>query len=172
MTMRSVNRLGCWLAGAALTALSPSAASATIFPSVTIGGIYQQMTSTTSIAPPTEANCENVNVCYIVFSRVPNGKQLIVTNVSCFLAVAGAVGIISAALQPQLPNNSLVFRYQWLQPSKTHDDIEGRTVFAINNTTVAPMASGQRPLVVVQTSAPSVQILGTCTVAGQISDAP
>jgi hypothetical protein len=169
-TMRFATR-GQYLAGVAIAVLSASAASSEIFPPVTIGGVYQQMTGTLSYAPPDDLACNPVGLCYAVFGRVPVGKQLIVTHASCRLIVSqgGAPGNIAAAsLLPQLPNDALLPHQQQLQAVRNHE-----FSFAVSGTVLLPFAARQRPLIAITAGAgPAAVINGICSIAGQISDAP
>jgi hypothetical protein len=165
MTMPTHTRAFCWLAGVVAAALSASAASAEIFPPSTIAGVYQQSTSTRSTSPPADTGCANTTGCDFVFSRVPSGKQLVVSNVSC--SVASSAGFISLMqLVAQRPNGEILARAQNLQPVKT----EGVQYF-LNNTTLAAFDSRERPLVRIHVST-FTNISGLCTIAGQLSDAP
>jgi hypothetical protein len=160
------HKRACRLAGAVAAALSASAASAEIFPATTIAGVYQQSTTTCSISPPADTGCANTpGGGDFVFSRVPSGKQLIVSNVSCTVTVsAGFLSLIQ--LVSQRPNGDIPGRAQNLQPAKS----EG-TQYFLNNTTLAAFDSRERPLVRLNAST-FANISGLCSIAGQLTDAP
>jgi hypothetical protein len=170
--MRFATR-GQYLAGVAIAVLSASAASSEVFPPVTIGGVYQQMTGTLSGSPPANTGCTSSEVCYAVFERAPLGKQLVVTYASCRLRVTQEVGgspgnLAAAVLLSQLPNGSIQQREQQVQFVRS----DGAN-FVVSGTTLFALAARQRPLIaVVAGSGPLPFVLGTCDIAGQISDAP
>jgi hypothetical protein len=150
----------------AVAALAPLPATAEIFDARLIGGFYQQTTTTISAFPPTESPCTNVSACFVVFSRIPNSKQLIVTNVSCSLSTSSG-DLAFTRLIPQRPDGSILFHFQFLEATRAVGD-----VFTFNNTVVALFDARERPLIQVAPSANATISSVACTIAGQLIDKP
>jgi hypothetical protein len=144
MSMHALARVPRLIAGFAGVAAALSVSAA--FPAVTIDGIYQESSTTLSISPPEPTGCSGVAQCFVVFSRLPAGKELVVMNVSCTI-VTTAGGIDSVLLVPQLPNGVFLLQFQWLQHVRT----EGTRV-VLNNTTLAPIGKRQRPIIRINSS--------------------
>jgi hypothetical protein len=163
------HRLLSCIAGAAIAVLSATAASAIIYPEKIIGGYYQQTTTTRSTTStlPEDSGCSNVPGCFFVFDRLPRNKQLIVTNLSCILSVSpGTIRYVSLLLLDKQGSLGTV-RRQFAQP--VHSDGDS---FVLNAATLALFDARERPLLFVQGTANPTTIGGTCSIAGQIIDAP
>lgn len=164
-TIRHPRGLGAALIGA--FALCLSAAAATTGPPTTFGGYYEETTSSTSpdnATPPGDAgSCIIISTgtCYFIFSPVPAGKHLIVTQVSCYLITPGG-DLTQATLFALRPNGKLAFRFQHLVINKADTE-----AYAFNNATLQLYNPGDRP--VLQTiSSSSAGPSGTCTIGGLI----
>jgi hypothetical protein len=167
MTMQSTvtHGLGA-IAGLTLAALTamPSQAS-----SLSIGQNYQESSNVTSSAPPTPGACNGITYCYIEFNKVPAGKQLIVTQVSCSLNPSAGVPM-QMFLAPRRPNNSAVERFQFLIPSTMPSTTPGTNV-TVNTNTYQLFDQKDRPEIYLEVSA-AASTVGFCTISGQMVDIP
>ena len=167
--MPFVNRVRC-LVGVAIAALSASAASATINPPVIIDGVYHQTTSDILSSPDGPFGCNATGVCYARFGKVPNGKELVVTNVSCRLAMqVGVPGIVNVTLRPQHPNGTILRHEMHLHSVK---GVNGFT-HLVNGTTLLPIPERHRPILLLYQGNPASNITtGVCGISGRITNAP
>lgn len=169
-----LNRCCSWFAASATIMLTAATAGAQLLPhdsavgshqAVIIGSDYQDSTITTSQSPPLASACKANTACYFVFSRVPLGKRLNVTQASCAIQTTGG-DITFAGLILLKGNGTLVQRYQFLVPVKTATGF-----FSMNNTMLQLFREKERPLVEIGTTA-NVDVGGFCTISGQLLDTP
>ena len=166
MRMQSLGR-NVWrgvMAGLVLTAFGVVGAQAS---SLLVGTNYQESSNKTSTAPPGGTACNNSVYCYIVFKRVPVGKQLIVTRVACQLSVSTG-NVSQLNLLPQRTNGTFVERFQNLASFTRPSSTPGNFVVA-NEAAFALFDERDFPEIHLQLTA-AANILGFCTIAGQLID--
>lgn len=152
--------------GLALAALIASPGQAS---SLTIGQNYQESSNVTSSAPPTPGACNGKTYCYIEFNKVPAGKQLIVTQVSCSLNPSAGVPM-QMYLAPRRPNNAAVERFQFLIPSTMPSTTPGTNV-TVNTNAYQLFDQRERPEIYLEVSA-AANTVGFCTISGQMLNIP
>jgi len=150
------------------TTLVPAVADE-IGPRLLIGGFFQQSTSlkTTSF-PPVINGCAGNNIqCRWVFDRVPNGKQLIVTQVSCYLTVNPDVtprfgnlfGVRADGAFLAFRNTHLNVVRPW--PGEALINGQALHLYDSRQVPILEVAFGEQ-----------TQIGGNCTIAGQMIETP
>lgn len=158
------------LAGAIVTALSAVLLSAAPAQSASlqIGSSFQESSNKTASAPPVAGACNGISFCYILFTKVPAGKQLAVTQVSCSLSVssgtAEAVGMYLGVRR----NAGAVERFTMLVPGTMPSNQPGYTL-VLNSGALQLYEAGDRPEIFVGFKA-SASTTGFCTIAGQMTD--
>jgi len=154
-------------AGLVLVMLGVGAGQTT---SLSFQGNFQESSNKTSTAPPTATACNSTVFCYIEFAKVPAGKQLIVTQVSCALSVSnGNAQAVSMTLSPRRPNGNAVERFQMLIPSTMPSNQPGYNL-VLNSNAYQLFGSGDRPEIHVLLNA-AANIIGFCSISGQLFDA-
>jgi hypothetical protein len=128
------------ISGVALAVLSVAAGHAS---SLSIGQNYQESSNKTSSAPPVAGACNALTYCYIEFTPVPAGKQLVVTQVSCALSVS-AGNVTEMYLAPRRPNGTAVERFQILESTKLPSNQPGSNV-NVNNSAMQLFDQKDRP---------------------------
>jgi len=155
------------VAAVALLAVTASGAHAAVS-QITLGTHYQATSNTTSSNPPNAGACNSQSYCYWVFPRVPTGKQLVVTQVSCSISVSAAEPT-HMYLGARLNNGTAVERFSFLLPSIFPSNQPG-SILAVNETVYQLYASGQRPEVYMQLTG-FASSTGSCSISGQMTDA-
>src|SRR5262245_34461937 len=139
--------------------------------SLTVGQNFQESSDVTSTSPPIGTACNSTSFCYIIFHKVPSGKQLIITQVSCALSVsASAAQAVSMYLGPRRPNGTAVERFQILIPSTMPSNQPGYNL-VLNSNAYQLFTTSDRPEIYIGLSA-SADILGSCSISGQMVDVP
>lgn len=143
-----------------LQAVAPSPVGAA---SITVGSNYQESSNVTSSAPPAAGACNGVSYCYLNFSKVPEGRNLLVRQVSCSLS-ASAGNVISMYLGVRRGQNS-VERFQFLNSTKYPSSQPGGTV-VVNENALQIYRAGDRPEIYVGYTA-AANTTGFCTISGE-----
>ena len=152
-------------AGLALATLSAAPGHTS---SLSVGQNYQESSNKTSTSPPNATGC-SLTYCYIVFNKVPTGKQLIVTQVSCSLNVSDATADATQMfMEPQRPNGNWNERFQILIPSTMPSNLPGYNL-VLNSAAYMLFTSNDRPEIYVGLKS-AAQVVGFCSIAGQMVD--
>jgi hypothetical protein len=124
--------------------------------------MYEESSNVTSVSPPTPGSCTNSTDCVIVFSRVPQGQQLIVTRVSCRVDIsAGALHWVR--IFGQRPGGTFIDTSQTMLPTAT--TISSR--FLVNQETLQLFEERDRPLIGLS-GTQMANTSGFCTIAGRL----
>jgi hypothetical protein len=133
-----------------------------IGPLMTVGDLFQQSSSTTSLQPPAPAFCNNSYECFVLFPKVDRGHR-VVTHMSC-TASTTSPSVYEAVLLPLRPDGSIIFRQQYApipKVSATHN------LFVMNTPTLALFAPGEQPAIAIRTKS-FAQVSALCTIAGHV----
>jgi hypothetical protein len=135
-----------------------------------LGSYYQESSNLTSNTPPTSGACNGLIYCYLEFAKVPTGKQLAVTQVSCSLSVSQSTAKpVSMYLGTRRGINA-VERFQILVPSTMPSNQPGYTL-VVSAPTLQLYEAGDRPEIFVGFNN-AASTTGFCTIAGQVQNAP
>jgi len=158
------------LALATLVSLLILPASVQAKPTV-LGEYYQETTTERGRLPPAPSDCSDVSFCYYIFARVPRGKFLVVTNVSCTVLVGGADDFRLAKIVPQRGDGTILPREHHFAPIQTSFDTQPNNFYIIQGTTSQLIKENERPLIYMETLSGSL-FEGSCTIEGKLLDAP
>jgi hypothetical protein len=135
-----------------------------------VNGIYQESSNTTTRNAPTPGSCNNTaSSCDIVFAKVPVGKQLTVTHVSCELYVS-AGEVSQLFLYPIRPNGTAHARYQWLTSSTRPDNLFAARV-VVNQAAYQLFNQKDFPTIRI-TMTENSQVGGWCSITGPLTEKP
>jgi hypothetical protein len=148
--------------GLLLLSVAPGQAS-----SLTVGQNYQESSNKTSTTPPAGTACNATTFCYIEFAKVPLGRQLVVTQVSCSLSVSNnSAEVVQMTLSPRRPGGAAVERFQMLIPSTLPSNLPGYNL-VLNSNAYQLFDAGDRPEIFVSFKA-GASVTGFCSISGQI----
>lgn len=148
-----------------LAGVAPNAATV-------IGGYYEETSAVTSLSPPTPATCANPGPsgCIFVFSPVPQGKQLIVTKVSCWITSQQTVieSVSPVLMTSQRARATPSKNGQVFKAEKTASND-----YTVSQSTLQLIDQQSRPLIeVIVSPQTGITVIGLCTIAGQLINAP
>ena len=153
---------------AALLAAGTSVAVATQGPKAVMQGYYQQSTNTFGNNPLSPNGvCTASSSCSVIFAKIPNGKQVVVRNVSCTFSLTTGVDMRNATFLFKAADNSFPFQNQYLVPTRAAD-----TEFNINNSTIVLLDQGSTPRIDLRAADIADFTFVGCTIAGEIYNAP
>lgn len=134
------------------------------------GTYFQESSNTTSNAPPTAGACNGQIFCYIEFTKIPAGKQLAVSHVSCSLSVSATTAKPVSMYLGTRKGINAVERFQMLEPGSMPSNQPGYNL-VVNSTTLQLYTENDRPEIYVgYTNAASTT--GFCTIAGTLQEIP
>lgn len=151
----------CGLAALALGAIPAQSSS------LQSGAYYQESSNKTSSAPPTAGAC-NGSFCYILFTKVPAGKRLAVTQVSCSLSVSSATAEATSMYLGGRRTTGAVERFTMLVPGTMPSNQPGYTL-VLNSGALQLYEAGDRPEIFVGYKNAAATV-GFCSIAGEMSD--
>jgi len=160
-----VSRHALRFVGVAACVLPVSFAAATIGPKSTFQSFFQQTSSTITFDGSTfNFGCANNTNCYVIFSKVPAGNNLVINQVSCYVNVGWpdtAGDLVRVQLYPS--RNMTVQRTQELTTVKT-----SMNDFAVNGTTMQIFHAGDTPQILLHTNFAAQFSEVSCTISGLI----
>jgi hypothetical protein len=154
---------------ATLAALALSVSSAETA-SLQAGTYFQESSNVTSSAPPTAGACNGLVYCYIEFGKIPDGKQLIVTHVSCSLSVSSSTAKSVQVYLGTRKGINAVERFQLLVPGSMPSNQPGYNL-VVNAPTLQLYTEKERPEIYVGFTN-ATDTIGFCTIAGTLQDIP
>jgi len=160
-----ISRQVPWLACVAAVVMPVSFAAATVGPKTTFQSFFQQTSNTITFDGSIfNFGCPNNTNCYVIFSKVPAGENLVINQVSCYMNVgwpttAGA--LVRVQLYPRL--SQTVQRTQEMVAVKTSDND-----FAVNGATMEIFKAGDAPQILLHTNFAAQFAEVSCTISGLI----
>lgn len=151
----------CGLAALALATIPVQSAS------LQTGVFYQESANKTSSTPPFASACNGV-FCYIVFNKVPAGKQLAVTHVSCGLSVSSATAEVVSMNLGGRRGTTAIERFTTLLPSTQPSNQPGYNL-VLNTEALQLYTANDRPEIFIGYNNAAATV-GFCTIAGQMTD--
>lgn len=143
-------------AAAALAAVA-AAAPASAAP-VVAGNVYMDRTF---------AICSNSTNCEVVFTAVPAGKTLIVTDAGCVATTNNNVAVVSSVLRGRDSGGNLVNRNAYFTPVLTMAS-NGNRRYQMQMSTTMIMKAGDKPQVFLGPLSAPTAFFADCTIAGTL----
>lgn len=151
----------------ALTTIGAFAAMPASAAALALGAHYQESSNLTSNAPPQSTACNGLSYCYIEFAKVPAGKQLLVTRVSCQLSVSAGAAT-TMYLGTRLGNGNAVERFSFLIPTAMPSNQPGDNI-TVNDEAYQLYTQGQRPEIYLGLDS-AASTVGFCSIGGELTD--
>jgi hypothetical protein len=139
---------------ASLVAFSSAASAA---PTIA-GGFYQEQMLKT---------CNNTTSCELMFTAVPAGKTLIVSDVACVITTANTASISALSLSARQANNTLVSRSSYPQPVLVAN-LNGTKRYQAQTPVTFITLAGEKPRVFASVSQASAEFVAMCNVSGEL----
>lgn len=149
------------LAAMALAAIPAQSAS------IQVGAFYQESSNKTSSSPPVASACNGV-FCYIIFNKVPAGKQFVVTQVSCNLSVSTTTAEVVSMYLGGRKGPAALERFTDLIPGTQKSNQPGYNL-VLNSSALQLYTENDRPEIFVGYK-DAASTVGFCTIAGQMTD--
>jgi hypothetical protein len=134
-------------------------ASGAYGPRITVGNVYQQTSSLTSLDGAHAANCSNTDTCYVLFQQAPGQKKLIVEHVACDATVNPTVSVVRALLMSKTVVHSAALLPVQMMTS---------TITEISQSVLFPLVANERAVVYLGYSGVASVVSPSCTVSGHL----
>ena len=153
-------KIACLAASLALCVAALPAA-ATYGPRVSIGGVYQQTSSTRSHDGITPGSCDSVVFCYILFQPVLGQRPVIIEHVSCWVFTGVEANLAKVALTSRR-DNDIQFRESWLIPYNANG-----FSFLVSGAVLHPLDSTDRAMIYLVFDK-ATNYAAECTISGHV----
>lgn len=133
-------------------------ASAAIAAPTIVGDVYQEQIL---------KNCSNASFCEVMFTAVPAGKSLVVTDVACVTTVSPANWLIATSLAGRKADNSLVQRNAYPFPSQVSTTASLKR-YQLDAEVKTILLSGEKARMYIEANGVVPQFVSICNIVGQL----
>lgn len=110
-------------------------------------------------------NCSNKSSCELMFTAVPAGKSLVVTDSGCVVTMTSTASIAGLSLSGRTAANQLISRTVYPLPVLV-SNFGGSKRYQAQNSVRHIMLAGEKPRMFVGASAAAAEFVTICSISG------